>query len=171
MIEHRPFPPALAAMSRTEFDYADGDGIDFEPYDAFLTAEDTADWLRSWTGNKEFDAGAYLPFGQDGTGGTAAVWCVRVDRPLVDQPIVFLGSEGATGVVAGCLSDFLWVLADGLGPMEAVEYDDRPSRPNAPLTALAEAHATTPRRPARTIITEAGTEFPTFSEDIEDLCR
>ncbi|MDQ0599790.1 hypothetical protein QF037_004135 [Streptomyces canus] len=74
-------------------------------------------------------------------------------------------------MVAGCLSDFLWVLANGTGPMEAVEYDEHPSRPNALLTALAEAHATTPRRPARTIIAEARAEFPTFSEDIEELRR
>lgn len=170
VIEYRSFPPALAAVSRTEFDYADGEGIDFEPYDAFLAAEGTTDWLRSWTGNKELDAAAYLPFGQDGTGGMAAVWCVRVGRPLADQPIVFLGSEGATGVVAGCLDDFLWVLADGMGPMESVEYDDHTSRPNAPLTALAETHATTPRRPARTIIAEARAEFPSFTEDIDQLC-
>ncbi|WP_159038300.1 hypothetical protein [Streptomyces sp. WM6386] len=55
--------------------------------------------------------------------------------------------------------------------MESVEYDDHASRPNAPLTALAEAYAETPRRPAHTIIAEARAEFPSFSEHIEHLCR
>ncbi|MDU0305623.1 SMI1/KNR4 family protein, partial [Streptomyces sp. PAL114] len=32
-------------------------------------------------------------------------------------------------------------------------------------------HATTPRRPARTIIAEARTEFPAFAEYIDALCR
>jgi hypothetical protein len=171
MIEPRLFPPALTAISRTEFDYADGNGIDFEPYDGFLPAEETTDWLRSWTGNRELDGAAFLPFGQDGTGGMAAVWCIREGRPLPEQPVVFLGSEGETGVVAGSLCDFLWVLADGVGPMETVEYDDHESRPNAQLTTLAETHATTPRRPARTIVAEARAEFPRFSEDIDKLCR
>ncbi|MBO0518308.1 SMI1/KNR4 family protein, partial [Streptomyces beijiangensis] len=78
---------------------------------------------------------------------------------------------GECGVVAGNLSDFLWVLADGIGPLEAVLYEGHESRPDAALTALAERHATTPRRPARDIITEACTEFPTFAEDIDELCR
>ncbi|MFF4219263.1 hypothetical protein [Streptomyces nondiastaticus] len=29
------------------------DGVDFEPFEAFLTADETTDRLRSWTGNRE----------------------------------------------------------------------------------------------------------------------
>ncbi|MEU5366439.1 SMI1/KNR4 family protein [Streptomyces sp. NPDC005925] len=169
--DDRAFPPALADVARTEFPYDDGDGIDFEPYDAFVTAEETTDWLRHWTRNHELDGEAYRLFGQDGTGGLAAVWFGRPGRPLADQPVVFMGSEGENGVVAGNLSDFLWVLADGCGPFEAVVFEDDRSRPHAALTALAERHATTPRRPARAVIAEARAEFPTFAEDIEALCR
>ncbi|MCW8379524.1 SMI1/KNR4 family protein [Streptomyces justiciae] len=168
---HRAFPPALASISRTEFDYDDGDGIDFEPYDAFLTADDTTAWLRHWTGNHELDCAAYRFFGQDGTGGGAALWCVREGHQLADQPVVFLGSEGETGVVAGNLSDFLWVLADGFGPLEATLFPTRAPRPNAHLTALAHRHATTPRRSAHAIFAAARAEFPTFDEDMEQLCR
>ncbi|WP_315975400.1 hypothetical protein [Streptomyces nigrescens] len=49
--------------------------------------------------------------------------------------------------------------------------DDRASRPDAALTALAERHATTRRRPARQITDEAEAEFPTFSADLGALCR
>ena len=36
------FPPPLAALHRLRFDYADGDGMDFEPYDKFLPAAENA---------------------------------------------------------------------------------------------------------------------------------
>ncbi|CAM5688043.1 SMI1/KNR4 family protein OS=Streptomyces canus OX=58343 GN=AQI96_38090 PE=4 SV=1 [Streptomyces canus] len=167
----RAFPPALADVARVEFDYDDGEGVDFEPYDAFDSAEETTDWLRHWTGNHQLDGDAYRVFGQDGTVGLAALWCVRPGQPLVEQPVVFLGSEGERGVVAANLSDFLWVLADGLGPLEVVDFEQYEGRPSATLTALAERHATTPRRTTRDIVTTAQAEFPTFSEDIDALCR
>lgn len=169
--DDRALPPALADLARTEIDYADGEGIDFEPYDAFDSAEETTDWLCQWTGNPELDGGTYRVFGQDGTGGLAALWYGRPSLPLAEQPVVFMGSEGECGVVAGNLSDFLWMLADGCGPFEAVMYGADESRPDTALTALAERHATTPRRPARDILAEARAEFPTFAEDIEALCR
>ncbi|MFD0154428.1 SMI1/KNR4 family protein [Streptomyces sp. NPDC055721] len=169
--DHR-FPPALAAVARVEFVYGDeGEGVDFEPYDAFDSAEETTDWLRHWTGNHELDGGAYRVFGQDGTGGLAAIWCVRPGRPLDEQPVVFMGSEGERGLVAGNLSDFLWVLADGFGPMQAALYVEREPRPDSALAELAARHASTPRRAAREIVTEAQAEFVTFSEDLDELCR
>ncbi|MEU9374491.1 SMI1/KNR4 family protein [Streptomyces sp. NPDC048255] len=170
--DDRRFPPALAEVSRVEFDYGDeGEGVDFSPYEAFESAEETTDWLRHWTANHELDGDAYRVFGQDGSGGLAAVWCVRAGRPLAEQPVVFLGSEGECGVVAGDLSGFLWVLADGFGPREAALHAEREARPDAALTAIAERHATTPRRPAREIITEAQAEFATFEDDLFELCR
>ena len=170
--DDRRFPPALADVARVEFFYGDeGEGVDFEPYDAFESAEETTDWLRHWTGNHALDGDAYRVFGQDGTGGLAAIWCVRPGRPLGEQPVVFLGSEGERGVVAGSLSDFLWVLADGFGPMEAALYVERGPRPDPALAELAERHAITPRRAAREIVAEAQAEFATFSEDLDELCR
>ncbi|MGW7278884.1 SMI1/KNR4 family protein [Streptomyces sp. NPDC054844] len=169
--DDRRLPPALADVARVEFDYDDGDGIDFEPYVAFDSAEETTGWLRQWTGNPDLDGAAYRVFGQDGTGGLAAVWYGRPGRSLAEQPVVFMGSEGECGVVAGNLSDFLWVLADGTGPLEAVLYEEREARPDPTLTALAERHATTPRRPAADTIAEARAAFPAFTEGIEALCR
>ncbi|MFD7614612.1 SMI1/KNR4 family protein [Streptomyces sp. NPDC059828] len=172
-IDHdRRFPRALADVAKAEFDYGEeGEGVDFEPYDGFLTAEDTTDWLRHWTGNHQLEGDAYRVFGQDGTGGYAAVWYARAGRPLTEQPVVFLGSEGERGVVAGNLSDFLWVLADGFGPMEAALQEEREPNPDADLTALAERHATTRRRPALEIVAEARAEFAAFSDDLDALCR
>ena len=167
----RRFPAALAALARVEFDYDEDDFVDYEPYDAFDSAEETTHWIRHWTGNHELDGDAYRVFGQDGTGGLAALWCVRPGRPLAEQPVVFLGSEGERGVVAANLSDFLWVLADGLGPREVVEYGPDEAHPDPALTELAQKHATTPRRRAREIVTEAQTEFPAFSDDLDRLCR
>ncbi|KUO06840.1 hypothetical protein [Streptomyces sp. DSM 15324] len=169
--DDRRFPPALAEVATADFPYDDGDGFDFEPYDVFDSAEETTDWIRDWTGNPELDGAAYRVFGQDGTGGLAALWCVRPGLPLGEQPVVFLGSEGEVGVVAGNLSDFLWVLADGYGPMEAALYPDRDVRPQPELAELAARHATTPRRPARAVIEEAKAEFPTFEDDLSALCR
>ncbi|MFH8726476.1 SMI1/KNR4 family protein [Streptomyces termitum] len=171
--EDQDLPEALAAVARAGFDYDDGRGIDFEPYDAFESAEETTDWIRSWTGNEELDGDAFRVFGQDGSGGLAALWCVREGRPLDAQPVVFLGSEGERGVIAGSLSDFLWVLADGVGPMEVVLFGalEGEGRANAGLTALAERYATTPRRPAREIVAEAAAEFPDFSDAVDALCR
>ncbi|MGW7104101.1 SMI1/KNR4 family protein [Streptomyces sp. NPDC054838] len=169
--DDRSFPPALAEVAEAEFDYDEGNGIDFEPYGAFDSAEETSAWLRSWTGNPAVDGAAYRVFGQDGSGGHAALWCVRAGRPLMEQPVVFLGSEGACGVVAGSLSDFLWVLADGVGPLEAVEYEDYSGRPDPAMASLAGRYATTPCRPADEIVLGARAEFPTYPQDIEALCR
>ncbi|MFZ3498526.1 SMI1/KNR4 family protein [Streptomyces sp. 5.8] len=170
--DDRRFPPALADVARVEFDYGDeGEGVDFEPYEAFVSAEDTTDWLRAWTGNHEVDGDAYRVFGQDGSGGLAALWCVRPGRPLHEQPVVFMGSEGEVGVVAGDLSGFLWVLADGFGPREAALYPERAPRPDEALAGIAGRHATTARRPAAEVVAGARAEFGTFEDDLGELCR
>ncbi|MGX1512062.1 hypothetical protein [Streptomyces collinus] len=52
--------------------------------------------------------------------------------------------------------------------------DDRrlpPTLADPELTALAERHAATPRRPAADIVREARAAFPTFTEDLWALCR
>ncbi|MEU1406026.1 SMI1/KNR4 family protein [Streptomyces sp. NPDC005728] len=166
------FPAALAAALAHPFDY-DRDGVDLEPFDRFLSAEETTDWFRSWTGNKEVSGDAFRVFGMDGTGGYAAFWLVRPGREPADQPVVFLGSEGETGVVARDLSDFLWILADGAGPLEAVDpYGvGLTSRPNAELTAVAEQFAAGRGQTAATLTRLAREEFAGFDDLIMGLCR
>jgi hypothetical protein len=173
-------PPALAALAECRFDHGyneetdEAEGVDFQPFDEFLDPDDTTDWFRSWTGNEEVDGSAFRVFGQDGTGGYAAFWLVREDQPLAEQPIVFLGSEGETGMVAGDLPSFLWLVADGSGPAEAVSKPKRGSRPaDAAFTAVAEKYAGGPgaRRTAREVIAQARDEFPDFEEGIDELLR
>jgi hypothetical protein len=41
------------------FDHDDGRGIDYEPYGDFLSAEETTEWFRAWTGNDEVDGDAF----------------------------------------------------------------------------------------------------------------
>ncbi|MFJ9775235.1 SMI1/KNR4 family protein [Kitasatospora sp. NPDC101157] len=169
----RRFPVALAAALAVPFDYDDGKGIDFEPFPDFLSAEDTTDWFRAWTGNTELNGDDFRVFGQDGTGGYAAFWLIRPGRPLADQPVVFLGSEGETGVLASDLGDFLWLLADGFGPWEAAttHEPDRAPRPNLPMEAVASRFAPGRQQSATAIIGRATQEFPDFDDTVMELCR
>ena len=80
----RQFPELLTQLHRIEIDYDDGNGIDFEPFENFYPEENTSDWIKAWTGNSELDGKEYLIFGQDGTGGYAAFWCVRGTDDLKD---------------------------------------------------------------------------------------
>jgi hypothetical protein len=171
--DDRQFPEALAAAMAVPFVYADGEGVDFEPFNAFLSAEETTDWFRAWTGNGALNGDDFRVFGQDGTGGYAAFWLVRPSLPPADQPVVFLGSEGETGVVARDLGDFLWVLAGGYGPWEAAtSYEpDRTPRPHPELTAVAERFAPDRGGPAAALIEAAAQEFPDFDDTVMELCR
>lgn len=99
----------------------------------------------------------------------------RPGRELVDQPVVFLGSEGETGVVARDLRAFLWLLADGFGPWEAAtSYEPEPDwapKANRDLAAIAEQFAPDRRTSAAAIIAQATQEFPDFDDTIMKLCR
>jgi len=55
------FPKLLTQLHQLEFDYDDGDGIDFEPYEEFQSAKDTGDWIKAWTGNHRAHAGERRP--------------------------------------------------------------------------------------------------------------
>lgn len=164
----RKLPLALRELHRLEFDL--DDGIDFDPFSEFLSTEETSDWLRRWTGNDRVDGSEYRVFGQDGSGGYAAVWCVRKGADLLSQPIVFFGSEGQLGVVAANFADYLWLLAGGIGPFEAVAYSESEGKLNPAFDAFARRHAgSVPRRPQE-VLTKAREEFPTFVDGIQAVC-
>ncbi|MAC98534.1 SMI1/KNR4 family protein [Pseudomonas abyssi] len=165
------FPDVLKKLHELEFNYLDGEGIDFEPYTEFLSEEETNEWLSAWTGNPQANTDAYLVFGQDGTGGYAAIWCIRNNADLLSQPIVFFGSEGELGIIASNFSDYLWVLASGYGPYEAVSYlnDGRPKNPE--FAYFAEQNSTTPSRSASAIVASAKAEFPGFESSINAMCQ
>jgi hypothetical protein len=167
----RGMPPVLRDLNRMEFDYADGAGIDFEPYDEFLSEVDTQKWIRAWTGNSALTAEEYRVFGQDGTGGYVAFWCVRSEAPVLQQPIVFFGSEGAVGVLASDFSDYLWLLAGGFGPFEALTYSESERPSNQAFTAFARLHSGESQKSAAEVLSKARAEFPDFEEEIRSACR
>lgn len=167
----RTLPAALAEVNALTYDYDEGNGVDFEPYDQFQSADDNASWIRAWTGNGELDGADYRVFGQDGTGGYAALWLIRNEQPLADQPVVFFGSEGELGVVARHLGDYLWLLAGGFGPLEAVSYPDSDRELNMEIAEIAARHAPAHEKSARDVIRLAREELPDFEATIRALCR
>jgi hypothetical protein len=137
-----------------------------------MPSEENESWIRAWTGNQELTGSAYRVFGQDGTGGYAALWLVREGKPLLDQPVVFFGSEGELGIVASSFYDYLWLVAGGYGPMEAVAYppsDDAPRRDVPEARALAERHAKSAEKSPRAVLAAAVAEFPDFEKDVRAL--
>lgn len=170
IVDYLTMPEALIEAHKDGFDYKSGDGVDFEPYADFLTAAETTDWWRAWTGNRSLDGAQFRIFGQDGTGGLAGFWLIRPGEPLTRQPIVFLGSEGETAVLAKDLDSYLWLLAAGFGPVDIV-YPEREPEADARLTELAERHASSSRQSAAEVIAAARAEFPAFDSMIKSLCR
>ena len=164
-------PQVMKELHKLEFDDVDGDGIDFQPYSEFLSEEETRGWIRAWTGNSTLDGREYRIFGQDGTGGYAAFWCVRHDATLLEQPIVFFGSEGELGVLASNFADYLWLLAGGLGPYEAIAYpDDANGKANSKFSTFATMYAGASKKPPSEILSKAHAEFPKFEQDVRSLC-
>jgi len=147
-------------------------GVDFEPYQAFEAPARTAWWFRLWTGNPEVDGSEFRFFGATGDGDYAGFWLVRPGAPIVDQPIILLGSEGERGVVARDLADLLWLLAAGYGPAEAVEdCGGAILEPNQAFRAIAERHAPGHELPAGQLVAASQAEFPHFSDYVDALCR
>jgi hypothetical protein len=165
------FPPMIAELHKLDFDYANGEGIDFEPYSSFLSPEETQSWFRAWTGNEQADGSKLLVFGQDGTGGYAAIWQIKEASTLLDQPVVFLGSEGEKGVVARSFAEYLWLLASGHGPFEAVAYPDDSKAANQTFTEFATAHTKSASRTPSKLLAEADAAYPTFKSWVESQCR
>jgi hypothetical protein len=170
-------PEALAEVFSIGFDWEWDEetetarGCDFEPYDAFESPARTARWFRLWTGNPEVDGSEFRFFGSTGAGDYAAFWLVRSGVPIIDQPIIYLGSEGQRDVVARDLGDLLWLFAAGYGPAEAVEDRGSIQEPNEAFRAIAERHAPGRELRVEQIVSAAQAEFPYFSDYVDSLCR
>ena len=171
MIDERVFPSALVDVSRVRFPYSSEEDVDFEPFAEFVPREETLAWFRRWTGNPELEGPEFLVFGRDGTGGKAAFWVCRQGAPVASQPVVFLGSEGECGLVATELDEFLWLLADGSGPYEAIDDPARVSRPREQLVEIAQQCSAAPRMTAAEVVERANLQFPHFTALIEELTR
>lgn len=166
----RHLPSIMKELHAVSFEYTNGDGIDFYPEADFLSEEETRKWFHAWTGNDQADSSHYLIFGADGTGGMAAFWNVREGKGLLEQPIVFFGSEGEIGVVASDFKGYLRLLANGIGPYEAIAYKglERPIHPDFARFALAQTVDL--KQPVWSIVEAAQAEFPNFESDILAIC-
>ncbi len=74
-------------------------------------------------------------------------------------------------LVARNLDDYLWILASGVGPYEAMSYPESEGTPNEEFVALATEHAPNARKPATELIRLANEAIPKFEETIRALCR
>ncbi len=167
------FPKILAEANACEYKYLGEEdaGMDFFPFSAFETAEETASWARTWTGNPTYTAREFLLFGKDGCGGYAALWLTNSEGTLEEQPVVFLGSEGETAVLARDLYDYLWLLAGGFGPQEAVFYPESRRVPVAAFERLAEKYAPTRRKTPTEVLAAAHDRFPGLRAALNAVCR
>jgi len=166
-------PKALARLRATEGRW---DEMDFELYETIEPLDETRAWLTAWTGNA---APPFVDdlrvFGQDGTGGKVAFLRTDRTRKIVDEPIVFFGSEGALGVVARDLADFFVLFAANLGPMEKVEHapDDPPevSRPLPHVKAVLDEHfPAAASRSLKQVYADAATTAPEFVSTVRAAC-
>ncbi|QKG19971.1 hypothetical protein [Actinomadura verrucosospora] len=160
-----PFPAALRALHDHQAAHGFGE-IDFEMRDHFAFGGPHA-----WTGNPAAER-EFRVFGHDGSGGLAAFWLVHEGRPVEEQPVVFLESEGAMGPVAPNLCDLLHLLAGGIGPYEAITFGASywDADPQPEIARIAEDHFG-PRR-ARTpqeIIDDADGEYSDLMDRVDAL--
>jgi hypothetical protein len=166
--KNEPLPPALADLAALADKSGLGD-IDFE-----MLEEIEAGGPRAWTNNPAAEHELRV-FAQDGSGGLVAFWLVNAakgkPKPLEQQPVVFLGSEGKVGPVAKDLPDFLTLLALGVGPYEVVEYGaSEPGEKAAGVAKILKKHF--PDRKKRTldaILDDASRELGDFEARIDAL--
>lgn len=162
--EDRTLPAALIEAHSVGF-FEDHDGHDFEPDDMFEWSVETTQWWRAWTGNAAAGVPPFRVFGRDGSGGVAAFW-VRTPGAAIDtQPIVFLGSEGELDVIARNLGDYLWLLANGVGPLEMIDGLHRIPEPIPGLVGLAQRH--TAARSVSAVRKAARAELPALTTLLE----
>ncbi|KAL5358772.1 hypothetical protein BJX96DRAFT_147259 [Aspergillus floccosus] len=174
--EDLTLPAALAELAEIGFEFKWDDetdetrGCDFEPYEQFEEPEETLEWLRLWTGNDELDDMQFLFFGSTGAGDYVGFWLVRPNAVITEQPVIYIGSEGATGVVTQDLGDLLWLFANGSGPAEAFDDPGRETQQNEEFRVIAERHAAGKSRSTADIVANAREKYPEFSEFMRAMC-
>jgi hypothetical protein len=72
-------------------------------------------------------------------------------------------SEGELAVIAQNLGDYLWLMANGVGPLQPVDGIDRDPEPIPPLVDLAQRFTGITTRPLEAIATAADAELPALT--------
>ncbi|GIJ70804.1 hypothetical protein Voc01_057210 [Virgisporangium ochraceum] len=98
-------------------------------------------------------------------GGLAAIWIRERAAALDTQPVVFLGSEGEIAVLARNLADYLWLVGNGVGPLDAVDGLHRTPTPVPELNVPGEPRST------GAILAIAQLLRPELEEFVEQMCR
>ncbi|GGN09286.1 hypothetical protein FHR83_003149 [Actinoplanes campanulatus] len=80
---------------------------------------------------------------------------------------MFLGSEGQLAVLARNLGDYLWLLANGVGPLEPVGGLNREPHPIPALVALAPGEP----RSTEAILADAENLLEDLEEFVEEACN
>jgi hypothetical protein len=163
-------PAALAEAHRSGF-FEDHDGYDFEPDDAFSPAAEMLEWWRAWTGDATAGVPPLKVFGRDGSGGLVAFWAKDEGSAIEAQPVVFLGSEGELAVIAADLGGYLWLLANGVGPLETVDGVQREPEPIEPLVSIARRFTGVGERPVAAVISAARAEQDALTVFVEAAIR
>ena len=107
----------------------------------------------------------------------ASGWCVTGspcrNNSSIDSPYSTscCASDGSTGSRARDFTDYGWLLAGGVGPMEAVEGRTSGRQATPHLAAFAERHAPRQRKSVDEVILRAKAEFPKFEASIRALCK
>lgn len=105
------------------------------PVADFELLDDGKAAMVAWFAGRAKPADAFFAFAKDGTGGLFAIW--RRREHLADSPVVFLGSEGETIVLAANTHDFLGLLAYGVNDLGFVDWEEEPPAPAQDPAAVA----------------------------------
>ena len=95
----------------------------------FEIVDDGTAALVTWFAGRAKPAESFFAFGRDGTGALFAIW--RRRATLEASPVVFLGTEGETIVLAETFRDFLGLLAYGVDDLGFVDWEEEPPAPSA----------------------------------------
>ena len=153
------FPPVLEALVEWVNEGRAGE-VDFEMYASFNEQYKPSDWTRDPKTDEEL-----FTFGMDGSGGQVAIWRTDTTKPFDALPVVFMGSEGEVKPMATSLPKFLYLLASGLGPIEAF-FDGEPNLNEEMMEWLRGEYPNAKFGEASEILEEAASELAHFEEHL-----
>lgn len=92
-------------------------------------------------------------------------------KDILDQPIVFFGSEGEVSVVSVDFREYVWLFANGIGPYEAVAYPGLERPKNEEFLKFAKTYFPSSESSPIRIIEKTKLKYPDFERMVEQLCQ